>query len=562
MQQFTPPAQLWALVLSSLFLLPHYATAQVIAHEATYPTTDLHRLNLPSGEIWYYDDKVARKIVIRDGNHRNERFVPYPSENNATVSLDVATNMPVSDNVFNSDRLLEFIWRFQYLNSTVRKKIYNENNAPIDSLPIGDTLLFIHKLEGCPNKLFVENRAAKNDKNKTSVYSLPSLRLEKIFDGSDLRRQRFGYAGVKYYIKRVYLKPSKNMIQIYDTNFVYWKHIDMRIDRNTLNFPDPVFFADDNFFNRDSAIEFMFTYHHAGGTFVTKILDTFGRSIVPSVDLANSKSRFNIESIKGEPNKLIFNESYHNDEYYRSRVYGLPLIKRRFEGKYDSFRVKRVSFKFSKAKYQFVDSFHDKIRLCDTLHKPWKTARLIPTLSFRIDYNSPQICDSTINKDTLLETIWIERTYDITSLYNLRITKENGDNLATIPNASSFTISHFDGLENKLVTKMSNGTGDFETQVWRFTARTPVQDPSVSTTFDVHISPNPFTTSFTISDMPTDAPLSIRLFDAVGRLVFSEKINAPTLSTTLTPPNTLPRSVYVLELTSEGKRTVKRLVKM
>ena len=106
----------------------------------------------------------------------------------------------------------------------------------------------------------------------------------------------------------------------------------------------------------------------------------------------------------------------------------------------------------------------------------------------------PFISDNIVNLDTLIEVIWIERNNEVSSNNQLRITNERDNNIASISEVNHFQVSQLDGLSNKLITKMANGT----TQVWSFTTTTPIYDPSVSNGLDVQVSPNPFITSFSI----------------------------------------------------------------
>ncbi len=201
------------------------------------------------------------------------------------------------------------------------------------------------------------------------------------------------------------------------------------------------------------------------------------------------------------------------------------------------------------------------LKLFNANHTLWKTISLTPNSGnyFANDYSLPIVCDSIVNQDSTLEIIWTEYS-NTTSAYQLRITTEGGTNLATIPNARFYALSQMDKLETKLITKTWNGAKYTDTKVWRFTALTPVSEPLKSTELDVRISPNPFTTSFAINNTHYEGPLSIRLFDAVGKLILSEKIT--THNTTLTPPSALPSGVYFLELTDGKRRVIKRLIKI
>ena len=130
-----------------------------------------------------------------------------------------------------------------------------------------------------------------------------------------------------------------------------------------------------------------------------------------------------------------------------------------------------------------------------------------------------------------------------------------------ISNASdSAPGGRFPNLPTKLITKTWDSTRYTNTKVWRFNTPTAVNDPSVLEGLEVDISPNPFNTSFTIHHSETERPLSIRLFNATGMLILSDKITSR--NTTVTPKNSLPNGIYFLEISNGIKRTVKRLVKM
>jgi hypothetical protein len=554
MKQYATQSTLFGFILWSFWLMPTPISAQLVL-EHTYPTTDLRRINLPgSGEKWYYVDDSVRQIKLFNADHSPWKTVNYPTEINKKVSLD-AMNMPVSETTFNRDSLLEFVWRFTD-SLGKRIKILNENgnlvyafNADVDSITV-------NQLENRPTKLFVAY--GKYFVNlKTSIFSLPSMVLEKTYDNaSDMRRQKFGYAGEKYYFKNRFYKK----LEIYNIDHSIWGQnpINIPVRTNALNCPDPIFFASDNVFDSDTSVEYMFTYNYGLGLGLTKILNDTGTQIL----YASSANSFILDQKKGKSNKLIFNEIYGNGNYFRCVVYGIGSRNKKYEHTY-KFPVQRILLKNNVEKYKTIDYYRDKLELFDSLHRATDTALLLPTMGFRVDNISPTICDSLVNQDTLLETIWLEykNMYPSPSIfYNLRITKENGSDIFTIPNASSFQISQLDNRPNKLVTKMSNGFKDFETKVWRFTTTTPVNEPSRFADLDVQISPNPFTTTITINNINVEGPLSIKLFDAVGRLILSEKIT--TLNATLTPPNAIPSGVYFLELTDGKRRIVKRLIKI
>lgn len=531
-----------------LFSLTHAFLFAQITDEATYFTKNLQRLNLPiAGEVWYYADDSARQIRLFDGNHSPWKTIDYPSEANKTVSL-LNMNMPISDTIFNTDNLLEFVWQFS--NSTGKRiKVMNERNQLVYAFSEDANLLTVNELVGSPTKLFVEHGQYYYDGSnlKTSIYSLPSLVLDTTFiNASDMRRQKFSYAGEKFYFKN----RETNSLEIYNPNYTRWKPaIKIHKIRNELNYPDPVFFADDKTFNADTSVECMFTYWHANGWPLTKIVSE--KDITTKIAYANSNSHLILDRKIGYPDKLfLLYQGTGSSTTTRSEVYSLPQMRK--ETTVNLTYIGRIILKQFGAKYITFEGVG--IKLSDTLHRTWKSVPLRPTSNFGVNYwILPLICDSIVNPDNQLEVIWSEQR---NSNYNVRITKENGDDLAIIPNTYHFQVSQLDNLPNKLITKMMNGT----TKVWRFTPRTSIQDPSVVNDLDVQVSPNPFVSSFTIHCNNTEYPLSIRLFNAVGQLVFSEK-NVQT-GATITPPQALSKGIYLLDIVRGEKRVTQRLIKL
>lgn len=531
-----------------LFSLTYASLFAQITDEATYLTKNLQRLKLPiAGEVWYYADDSTRQIHLFDGNHTPWKTIDYPSEANKTVSL-LNMNIPISDTIFNTDNLLEFVWQFS--NSTGKRiKVMNERNQLVYAFPEGANSLTVNELVGSSTKLFVEHGQYYYDGSnlKTSIYSLPSLVLDTTFiNASDMRRQKFSYAGEKFYFKN----RETNSLEIYNPNYTRWKPaIKIHNIRNELNCSDPSFFADDKTFNADTLVECMFTYWHANGWDLIKIVSE--KDINTKIAYANSNSHLILDRKAGYPDKLfLLYQGTGSSTTVRSEVYSLPQMRK--DTTVNLTYIGRILLKQFGAKYITFEG--GGITLSDTLHRAWKSVPLRPTSNFGVNYwILPLICDSIVNPDSFLEVIWSEQR---SSNYNVRITKENGDDLATIPDAYHFQVSQLDGLSNKLITKMMNGT----TKVWRFTPRTAIQAPSVSDGLDVQVSPNPFVTSFTIRNNNSERPLSIRLFNAIGQLVFTQK-NVQN-NETITPPEHLSKGIYLLDITCDGKYITRRLVKL
>ena len=543
--------------------MPQLSVSQVTL-EFTYPTTNLKRINLQtSGEKWYYIDDSTRQILFFNANHSFWKTIDFPKEANKGVSL-APTNMPISQTIFKTDNLLELVWLFKdSTNKTERIKILNELNDSVYFFTEGYNKLTVNELAGSSTKLFVESRESDNV-YQTIIFGLPNMVFEKSYpNASEMRRQRFGYAGEKLYFKNALLKR----VEIFNPNYMPWKSIPLSFPSNgTSTYAvDPIFFADDKIFVADSLVEILFSYQLSSGFFVYNIIS---EDITKNdVLFVNSNSSFKFDHKVGQPDKIFHNYNRDlNTVNTQYRILSLPSYPVIVEHTYP-FPVERVLFKQFGAKYTALR--YNYIKLLNADHTDWKSFSLIPSLGYDFlyiynqDSSPPQICDSIVNRDSLLEAIWIEkkRISNTSFDYQLLITNENQQKLATIPNSRLFEINKLDNLPTKLITKTWDSTRYTNTKVWRFdNTPTAVNNPSVFEGLKVNISPNPFNTSFSIHHSETERPLSIRLFNATGMPILSDKITSE--NATVTPESSLPNGIYFLEISNGVKRTVKRLVKI
>jgi hypothetical protein len=535
------------------FLLIYASAFAQLTLEATYPTANLQRLKLPSkGEVWYFADDSARQIQLFDANHSLWKTVNYPSEANNKIIL-APMNLPVSQTTFKADNLLEFVWLFQdTINRKERIKVLNERGDSIFYFPFNQTKITVNELINRPTNLFFEKQEA-NGTYSTTVYGLPNIILEKIYPkASNFHRQIFGFAGEVYYFKNT---PDKR-IEIYYPNHNLLKSKPLAVPTNggyTTDY-DPYFFADDKMFNADSLVEVVFSYV-MNSTDQVRIANENKTVLFHS----NFFSSFKIDRIIGHPDKLFWNYSPSVSANNQCRVISLPFpftypSTTPREMTYDV-DIERIVLSRFGAKYLYR-LYTKTIILYDTNHIFWKSISLISNTNYYPYYSVPHISDNIVNQDSVIEVIWIEKNYSTTpNAYQLRITDERKNNIATIPNAYHFEVNQSDSLPTKLVTKMTNGM----TKVWRFTTRTATQEV-LSKDLEVLVSPNPFVTSFRIHNNNSEGPLSIRLFNAIGQLVFSEK-NVQN-DATITPPPYLSKGVYILEISNENNHSVQRLIKL
>lgn len=309
-------------------------------------------------------------------------------------------------------------------------------------------------------------------------------------------------------------------------------------------------------FNADTLVEVVFSYDMHSYDQV-RIANENKKVLFHS----NFFSSFQIHIQSGQPDKFFWNYQANNDAYPQYCVISLPFpftypSTTPREKTYDA-PVERIVLSHFGPVYKYMlYGNSDAILLFDVNHRLWKKLPLSYSSNYSRYGMTPFISDNIVNSDTLIEVIWIEKNNGMAYNNQLRITNERDNNIASISEVNHFQVSQLDGLSNKLITKMANGT----TKVWRFTTPTPIYDPSLSNSLDVQISPNPFITSFSIQNNNSERPLSIRLFNAIGQLVFAEK-NVQS-NTIITPPQNLSKGIYLLEMSIEEKHIIHRLVKL
>jgi Secretion system C-terminal sorting domain len=538
-----------------VFCLTLTKTFSQVTLESTYPTTNLKRLNLPfDGDTWYYADDKQRQLFIHNGQHHLTKVISFPTEINKKVSL-AQMNIPISQTIFNKDNLLEIVWLFEdTLSSKKRIKVLNERGDSVLVLSENDIDITVSELVGSQNKLLVKS-SGNMFRYSMKIYSLPERVLEKVYSNvSNFRRQRFGYAGERYYFK----DSDNKLLELYDANHTRLAPVRLAVPQNggyTSDY-DPYFFADDKIFNADSLIEVIFSYDMRS---YEQVRIANERTIV--LFHSGFYSSFQIDQKIGQPDKIFwaYAKDFSSNNHYK--VLRLPVnlaIYTTFQTEHTyEYPVQRILLSYHGSKYVInpmgtPDLYHSN-------HTFWKRIPTNENNGYVRTYDSPQfISDAIANLDSIVEIMWLEKN-TTTNLYNLRISNEKGQNLASIPNARYFEVSQIPSLPNKLVTKMWNGTKLTETQVYRFN-QTTTHTTSVSKDLELQLSPNPFSTHFTIHTSNSDTPLSIRLFNNLGQPVFEKKIEQTP--TTIAPPTSLPSGIYMIEVRSGAKKVVKRMVKI
>lgn len=540
------------LILQLFFFLsiPLSIQAQV-ALEKTYPTTDLHRVNWAfGGEKYWYSDDSLKEIKVFSGQHQLVKTIRYPSVLNSQVRL-LSSEQAVTQTTVNGDDLLEIVWLFKdTLTKREQLKIVNERDSTLFTFNSAVEEVLFNEIEGLATKLFVTAYENNLSEYTTKVYSLPSFNLENIyFRAYRLHRKKFGYAGEKYFYK----DATGERMQIYHANHSIWKSINLKLFSTItiINYNDIYTDADDNVFSKDSLVEIIFTYETSNASRKIVMNENGSQIYLSSYD-------FKIDFQNGLVDKF-FGTQERSTGVYRV-LYSLPNLRLELES---TSRIGRALLK-NYGETVFRHDLTNKLLLSYNNFAKNKSITLPLSSSSYFDYpsniflntNFPFVSDSLVNKDTLIEVIYTEYNYQ-SKQYTTKIINDTGRIYNTIDSTRYFAINQTKGLENKLITKTGNDK-PYDTKVWRFNNTTATKEtPSV---FEVNIYPNPFSQTFTIEVQEnTTFPLSIRLMNALGEVVFSTKTNERI--TDLVLPN-LANGMYLLEINNKNQSTLRKILKL
>lgn len=269
--------------------------------EATYPTTDLHRVNWKNGgEKYWYSDDSHKVIRVYSAQHQLLKTIRYPSVNNAQVKL-LANEQAVTQTTVNTDDLLEMVWFFKdTLTKREQMKIMNERDSVLFVFnALADNVSF-NEIEGLPSKLFISTYENGIDAYTTKVYNLPTFNLENIyFRAVRLHRKKFGYAGEKYFYKDV---ESKKM-QFFNPDHSFWKNINLAFFQsiNLKDYDDDSYTdAYENVFSKDSLLTVTFSYISA---------DDYAQAILsenkPNTPIYKSNMAFRLDHQNNLEDKLL-----------------------------------------------------------------------------------------------------------------------------------------------------------------------------------------------------------------------------------------------------------------
>jgi hypothetical protein len=272
--------------------------------ENNYSDGNVKRIKLEnSGEKYFLLDKVNNNAKIYNSNHNLWKTVSL-LKTDAAKYTDIDF---VSETKINPDALVEIGYSYYETvgnNTVYSSKIINDNNVELLSVPNSRKIL-ISAITGLADKLIAD--IYNNYKHSTNIYTLPSLSLEKTYDGQ-IARVVLENSGEKYYTS---FGPLDDNLRIFNSDHTFWKTIALTKSINSvqgLNMVNEVTISEVKI-NNDSSIKVLYSYYTGlllvGAEVSSRVINESGDILLDAEYSRNLK----INEINGLPNKII---SYSN----------------------------------------------------------------------------------------------------------------------------------------------------------------------------------------------------------------------------------------------------------
>jgi len=273
--------------------------------ENSYTEGTIKRIKLEnSGEKYYVLDKTNQNTKIYNQNHSLWKTIALPKPTN----FDFTEIDFISETKINPDKLIEIGYSLSETvdnTTTYLSKIVNEDNVELLTVPKSRKLV-INTIDGLADKLFAELPTNFVQYN-TNIYNLPSLILEKAYEGA-MTRVKLENSGEKYYTS---YNPSNNKVQIYNSNHSLWKTIDLTSDSTFLsNNITTVSSISESKINQDALIELVYTYNTGLLAFCcgysSRIINEKGTILLDAIYILNLQ----INEINDLANKLTGSQGF------------------------------------------------------------------------------------------------------------------------------------------------------------------------------------------------------------------------------------------------------------
>jgi hypothetical protein len=279
--------------------------------EHTYTGNDyVKRVKLEnSGEKYYQLDELNNRVILYNSIHSEWNTISLSPINDA-ISLSINH---ISENVINTDNLIEVVYTSYDASFNFESKISNESGTTLLTIPDAFSLN-VDIISGFSNKLIAVFVDFQSFSFLSKVHTLPSLLLEGTYNDGIVTRVKLENSGEKYYL----FDALTNQVKLYNTNHSLWE---------TLMLSSPIgatilgiTHLSETKINEDSQIELAYSYSWINGseTSYTSVIINYNGSIYLNIPGALA---IVVSQIAGLQNKLIVPMDGVPET---SKVYGLP----------------------------------------------------------------------------------------------------------------------------------------------------------------------------------------------------------------------------------------------
>lgn len=216
-------------------------------------------------------------------------------------------------------------------------------------------------------------------------------------------------------------------------------------------------------------------------------------------------------------------------------------------------------------KYYSMDVTNNQCKLYNADWSPWKTIAL-PVPSGYTLYDIQYISENLFSTDGLVGLAFMYSKYNSTLqyyTYEVKIIKEDGSVLLTVPNAAYMYVTRTgDGSAKFFLYRYDFATYPYflGTDVYSlpgmFTGITAPSEDAV--THDSHPWPNPATTSVTIPipGSVTNSTLTLQVTDISGHVIIDRKLD-PAQRSFILNTSSYPAGTYLYSVLSNGSVTLR-----
>lgn len=492
-----------------------------------------------SGEKYYYLDSDAMQLKLYNADHTPWKMVDLPVPSGAVIEY----LYHVSEGKINDDPGMEILYCSSADSSDVTLyhcQLTNEEGTVLLFVPHSNYIEY-SEIPGSDKKLIAY--ITEEGVSRTSVYSLPGLLREHVYDGS-VWRTSLDVSGEKYFLRDL---AGKQFV-FYNADHSPWKTVDFGAGEQIVTISTSN--ISENKINGDDKLEILNVYYtSAPSAGWNAALFNEDGEILFSLPGAYQAQ---IAELNGLPNKIIAH--FLSGPHYDSKVYNTTDFSEEMSYPWYTYRKQ---LEISGEIYYYVDRDNREVKVFGGDHQLRKTISLEGAESATsVDVN--HISETKIDSDPGIELIYGYGT-NTDSLYqnDVKLINEDGTILDSIPGARSAYYRELPGRPPKVIAHFRTQDGHWTRQVFGITPWAVPVPKWIPQDGDACVYPNPASDHLTVQ-LDQGIIREVRIYSATGALL---RVIRPGSALAEVDLSCLTSGIYVLEIQdSKGLRVTEKLM--